>query len=67
MVSKLKGQALLKGFRGTKPVDMDLLAQWLIRLGELSLSFEQIQEIDVNPLLIVDGKPIAVDASIILR
>ena len=67
MVAKLKGQALLKGFRGSKPVDMDLLAQWLIRLGELALSFEQIQEIDVNPLLIVDGKPIAVDASIILR
>ena len=67
MVTKLKGQALFKGFRGFKPVDMDLLAQWLIRLGELAVSFEQIQEIDVNPLLIVDGKPIAVDASIILR
>jgi Acyl-CoA synthetase (NDP forming) len=67
MVSKLKGQALFKGFRGSPPVDMDLLTQWLIRLGELALLFDQIQEIDVNPLLIVDGKPIAVDASIILR
>jgi len=67
MVAKLKGQALLKGFRGSKPVDMDLLSQWLIRLGEMALLFEQIREIDVNPLLIVDGKPIAVDASIILR
>ncbi len=67
MVSKLKGQVLFKGFRGSKPVDMDLLAQWLIRLGEMALSFDQIQEIDVNPLLVVDGKPIAVDASIILK
>jgi acyl-CoA synthetase (NDP forming) len=67
MVSKLKGQALLKGFRGSRPVDVDLLAQWLIRLGELAFSFEQIREIDVNPLLIMEGKPIAVDASIILR
>ncbi len=66
MVSKLKGQALFKGFRGAPAVDMDLLAQWLIRLGEIALSFEQIQEIDVNPLLIVEGKPVAVDASIIL-
>ena len=66
MVSKLKGQALFKGFRGSPPVNMDLLAQWLIRLGEMALSFEQIQEIDVNPLLIVDGKPVAVDASVIL-
>ena len=54
MVSKLKGQVLFKGFRGSKPVDMDLLAQWLIRLGEMALSFDQIQEIDVNPLLIVE-------------
>jgi acyl-CoA synthetase (NDP forming) len=67
MVSKLKGQVLFKGFRGSTPVDMDLLAQWLIRLGEMALSLEQIREIDVNPLLIVDGRPIAVDASIILK
>jgi acyl-CoA synthetase (NDP forming) len=67
MVSKLKGQALFKGFRGSPPVDMGLLAQWLIRLGEMALSWDQIREIDVNPLLILDGQPIAVDASIILR
>jgi acyl-CoA synthetase (NDP forming) len=66
MVSKLKGQVLFKGFRGAPAVDMDLLAQWLIRLGEMALSFEQIREIDVNPLLIVGGKPVAVDAAIIL-
>ncbi|MBI4766155.1 MAG: acetate--CoA ligase family protein [Deltaproteobacteria bacterium] len=66
MVSKLKGQALFRGFRGASAVDLGLLAQWLIRLGEMALSFEQIREIDVNPLLIVKGKPIAVDASIIL-
>jgi acetate---CoA ligase (ADP-forming) len=66
MVDKLKGKVLLKGFRGAKPVDMVLLAQWLVRLGGLALSFEKIREIDVNPLLIVDGSPIAVDASIVL-
>jgi acetyltransferase len=46
---------------------MDRLAEWLIRLGWLALNFEEIREIDVNPLLIVDGEPIAVDASIILQ
>jgi acetyltransferase len=66
MASELKGQALLEGYRGSKPVNMKRLADWLIRLGELVLRFEKIQEIDVNPLLIVDGDPIAVDASITL-
>jgi acetyltransferase len=67
MACELKGQALLKGYRGSKSVNMKSLADWLIKLGELLLSFEKIQEIDVNPLLIVDGEPIAVDATIILR
>ena len=67
MVSDLEGQALLKGYRGSKPVNMGSLADWLIRLGWLTLKFEKIQEIDVNPLLIVNGEPVAVDANIILR
>ena len=67
MVSDLEGQALLKGYRGSKPVNMERLADWLIKLGWLALKFEKIQEIDVNPLLIVDGEPVAVDATIILR
>jgi acetyltransferase len=67
MVSKLKGRALLEGFRGMTPVNLDLLADWLIRLGELACRVEAIQEIDINPLLIVKGEPVAVDASIILR
>ncbi len=66
MVSELRGRALLEGFRGITPVDLNLLADWLIRLGELACRVEAIQEIDVNPLLIVKGEPIALDASIIL-
>ena len=65
MVSGLKGQDLLKGYRGSKSVNIKSLADWLIKLGWLALTFEKIQEIDVNPLLIVDGEPIAVDAAII--
>jgi acetyltransferase len=67
MISKLKGRALLEGFRGMPPVNLDLLAEWLIRLGELAGRVEAIQEIDINPLLIVKGEPVAVDASIILK
>ena len=67
MVSELKGEALLRGFRGTKPVNMDRFSDWLIKLGWLTLTFEKIQEIDVNPLLIIDGEPVALDATIILK
>ena len=67
MVSDLEGQALLKGYRGSKPVNTESLADWLIKLGGLVLKFEKIQEIDVNPLLVVEGEPVAVDATIILK
>lgn len=67
MVSDLKGKALLKGYRGLKPVNMETLADWLMKLGWLVMTFEKIQEIDINPLLIVDGEPVAVDATIILQ
>jgi len=66
MISDLKGQVLLKGYRSSKPVNMESLADWLIKLGWLALRFEKIQEIDVNPLLIVNGEPVAVDATIVL-
>ncbi len=67
MLSGLKGQALLKGFRGSKPVNLESLGNWLIKLGWLSLRFEEIEQIDVNPVLIVNGEPVAVDAIIIFR
>ena len=67
MVSDLEGQVLLKGYRGSKPVNMESLANWLIKLGWLALKFEKIQEIDVNPLMVVNGEPVAVDATIILH
>jgi acetyltransferase len=67
MVSELKGKALLQGYRSSKPVHMESLADWLIKLGGLAMTFDRINEIDVNPLLIIDGEPVAVDATIVLR
>jgi len=67
MVSDLRGQALLNGFRGSKPVNFKSLGDWLTGLGWLALKFNTINQIDVNPLLIVEGEPVAVDATIIFR
>ncbi len=67
MVSELRGEALLRGYRGSKAVNMESLSDWVIKLGWLALTFEKIQEVDVNPLLIVDGEPVAVDARILLK
>jgi succinyl-CoA synthetase beta subunit len=42
------------------------LAQILVSLGELGQRFPRIREIDINPLIVNNGKPIAVDATIVL-
>ena len=67
MLSDLKGRALFKGYRGSKPVNLDSLGDSLTKLGWLSLKFEEIEQIDLNPLLIVNGEPVAVDATIVFR
>jgi acetyltransferase len=38
-----------------------------VRIGELGLAYPQIKEIDLNPLIVNEGKPIAVDATIVVE
>jgi acetyltransferase len=66
LIGRLKTQKLLNGFRGFTAVDRDVLADILVRLGDLAVAFEQIKEIDINPLIVQEGRPIAVDATIII-
>ena len=62
MMDTLKAHALLGTYRGMKAVDKEALASLLVSLGHLALHFPQIREIDLNPIMIVDGKPKVADA-----
>lgn len=66
LMDQIRAQNVLNGFRNSIPVDREVLSDILIRIGELGLACPQIQEIDINPLIVCNGSPIAVDASIIL-
>jgi len=66
LVGRLKTRRLIDGFRAAPPVDRAALAEILVRLGRLMAAFPDIREIDINPLICVDGRPLAVDASFIL-
>lgn len=65
-IKEIKGYPILGAFRGQRPVDMDVLCDALIAVGKIGLDFEQIKEIDVNPLIVKEDKPIAVDALVVL-
>lgn len=66
LINRLKSSHVLDGWRGQTPADKNALADIIVTIGELGLTNERIQEIDINPLIISDGRPLAVDATIIL-
>lgn len=66
LIGRLKVQRLLDGFRGAPPVDRQALARILVRLGDLGLVSPKIREVDINPIIIQGGRPVAVDAAVIL-
>jgi acetyltransferase len=55
---------LLKGYRNHPPADLEKLEELLIRLSQLVIDFPEIVEMDINPVLVKNGEPCAVDARI---
>ena len=62
MIDDLATQALLGPFRGEPAVDRDAVADVLLGLSRAATEHADLAAADLNPLLIVDGRPIAVDA-----
>lgn len=62
MIDGLRTQRLLGPFRGEPAVDRDALAAILEGLGRLGLERPDVRSIDLNPLIVRDGLPVAVDA-----
>lgn len=67
MVDGLRGAALLRGYRGAPPADERALKTALLRLSAIVGVCPEIQEIDINPLLVLPGGVRAVDARIRLE
>jgi acetyl-CoA synthetase (ADP-forming) len=61
LIDDLGAQTLLGPFRGQPAVDRDVLADTLCALGDLA-SDPTIASIDLNPLIVFEGQPMAVDA-----
>jgi 4-hydroxybutyryl-CoA synthetase (ADP-forming) len=54
MVDSIKAVKLLKGVRGEKPSDIQSIAESLQRLSQLITDFPEIEELDMNPLLVLE-------------
>ena len=66
MIQEIRGYEALTGIRGTSPKDVDSLADLLLSLSQLAQDFQEIKEIDLNPVISYENGCLALDARFIL-
>src|SRR5919106_2733899 len=68
MLESLRGKDILKGFRGSKPVDLDMLSEAIVNIGTLGVDMAgKYESIDFNPVVVYPDSYYVVDAKIILK
>ncbi|MGC9529487.1 MAG: acetate--CoA ligase family protein [Candidatus Bipolaricaulaceae bacterium] len=61
LVRRPRGFPLLQGIRGSPPVAVEALVEAVERVGQMAAEFEEIVELDVNPIICYPDRVVAVD------
>jgi len=68
MFNDLKGNKILKGFRGSEPVDLNILSDAIVKIGNLGIDMAKyIDSVDFNPIIAYPQNYYVVDAKILLN
>ncbi len=68
MLNSLKGRKLITGYRGSAGVNMEKLSQLLVTFSKLIMTIEnQIESVDLNPVICTKNQCIVADARIMLQ
>jgi len=68
MMEKIRTAKIFQAFRGQRPVDRDALARIIVAVGEIGCRYENVREIDINPIKVRgDGSLVAVDALVAIQ
>jgi len=67
LLDDLATQALFGPLRGEPAVDREAVIDVIVALSEAATAHPELVSVDVNPLVVVDGRPVAVDALVELR
>jgi len=62
MIGRTRVARLLAGFRDHPPADLDVLADVLVRIGQMAADLPELCELDINPLLVDSAGVMALDA-----
>jgi acetyl coenzyme A synthetase (ADP forming)-like protein len=66
MLDGIQAADMLKGVRGSKPVDRNALADLIVNVSKLVCDFPEISEMDLNPVFASEKGVIAADVRIVL-
>ncbi len=65
MIDEIRGRRVLQGMRGKPPIDREALIDVLLRVSQLVMDHgDQIEELDLNPLVVLPKGIKVVDALI---
>jgi acyl-CoA synthetase (NDP forming) len=66
MLDGIQAAEMLKGVRGSDPVDREKLASMIVSISELVSDFPEISEMDLNPVFASKDSAIAADVRIVV-
>ena len=68
MLRSTRSYAILESKRGSRGVDIDVIATGLQRISQLTTDFPEITEMEINPFIVGDfgNEPVVADARISL-
>ncbi|MDH5703609.1 MAG: acetate--CoA ligase family protein [Aigarchaeota archaeon] len=67
MMQEVKGIPLLTGYRGSRPLDVKAVARTLASVSRIVTELDEIEQMDLNPVMVYESGLSVVDARIILR
>ena len=67
MMRKTWAGRKLKGFRSLPPVDQESVVDVLIKLSQLAIEHENVEELEINPLRVLSRGAVALDVRVKLR
>ncbi|MGZ4913622.1 MAG: acetate--CoA ligase alpha subunit [Halobacteriota archaeon] len=67
MMSEIRSYPILLGARGRKALDIDAVADVILRVSQISQDFTEIQEVEINPLIVQEEGCYAVDALVVIQ
>ncbi len=66
MIDEIRGSRIIRGFRGSDPLDREALVDAILRLAQLFEEDPDWYEFDINPLILYTRGCVAVDARVYL-